>query len=268
VSKSDLFEQSKSAIDTRVEVELSQTAQAYGLQLDLRDRVALACRLLADEGHARSLAGQVTARAGDGTYWTNAFGTGLAEAARDTLLRIDNDMNVIEGLGKPNPAIRFHFWIYEQRPDLASIVHTHPPNASALSLTGQPLIVAHMDATMFYNDCAYLAEWPGVPIYNEEGRIISEALGGKRSIILAHHGLLTTGASLDEALYLAIYLERACEMQLRAQAIGAILPINAERAAAGHAFMTKSDIISSSVNYWFRQTRRRHAGQLGHAQDT
>jgi L-fuculose-phosphate aldolase len=263
LTKTNLFEQSKSAVDARVNDELSHTAQVHGLGLDLRDRVVLACRLLADEGHARSLAGQVTVRIGDGTYWTNAFGTGLAEATRDTLLRIDGDMNVIEGVGKPNPAIRFHFWIYGRRPDLASIVHTHPPNASALSLIGEPLIVAHMDATMFYEDCAFLADWPGVPIYNEEGRIISEALGPKRSVLLAHHGLLTTGASLDEALYLAIYLERACEMQLTAQASGKVRPIDSERAAAGHAFMTKPAMISSSVNYWFRQTYRRHANELG-----
>jgi L-fuculose-phosphate aldolase len=214
MTKPDLFEQSKGAIEARVDDELKQMAKVQDLGLDLQDRIVLACRLLADEGHARTLAGQVTVRAGEGTFWTNAFGTGLAETTRETLLRIDGDMKVVEGAGNPNPAIRFHLWIYERRPKLASIVHTHPPSASALSLLGQPLVVAHMDATMFHEDCAYLAEWPGVPLYNEEGRIISETLGTKRSILLAHHGLLTTGATLDEALYLAIYLERACEMQL------------------------------------------------------
>ena len=41
---------------------------------------------------------------------------------------------------------------------------------------------------MFYDDCAYLAEWPGPPIGDEEGRIIHETLGDKRAISLAHHG--------------------------------------------------------------------------------
>lgn len=263
MNKAHLFEQSKGAIDARVEGELGQMAEVHGVGLDLPGRIVLACRLLADEGHARTLAGQVTVRVGDGTFWTNAFGAGLGEVTRETLLRIDSEMNVIEGVGNPNPAIRFHFWIYERRPDLASIVHTHPPSASALSLLGRPLVVAHMDATMFYEDCAHLAEWPGVPIYNEEGRIISEALGTKRSILLAHHGLLTTGASLDEALYLAVYLERACEMQLAAETVGEIRPIDPEHAAAGHAFMTKPAIVTSTVSYWLRQTQRLHARDLG-----
>jgi L-fuculose-phosphate aldolase len=55
-------------------------------------------------------------------------------------------------------------------------VHTHLPYCSALSVTGQPLIAAHMDTAMFYDDCAYLPEWPGPPIGDEEGRIIHEAL--------------------------------------------------------------------------------------------
>ena len=57
------------------------------------------------------------------------------------------------------------------------IVHTHPPAVSALSMVGEPLVVAHMDATPFYNDCAYLPQWPGPPIGDNEGEVISAALG-------------------------------------------------------------------------------------------
>jgi L-fuculose-phosphate aldolase len=251
---------SDAAIGARVDRELQEMAgEATG---SMRERIALGCRLLADEGHARSLAGQVTVRAGDGTFWTNTFGSGLAGARASTMLRVDGDMNVVEGEGVPNPGIRFHLWIYDRRPELQSIVHTHAPYASALSLLGQELVVAHMDATMFHDDCAFLARWPGVPLYNEEGRIISEALGDKRSLLLAHHGLLTTGRSFDEALYLAIYLERACEMQLAASAVGKVVPIDPELAAAGHAFMTKPAMVRSSVNYWLQQTSKRHADAL------
>ena len=53
-------------------------------------------------------------------------------------------------------------------PDVRSIVHTHPPYCNALSMTGRNLEVAHMDAAMFWNDCAYLDEWPGVPVADDE----------------------------------------------------------------------------------------------------
>ena len=55
-----------------------------------------------------------------------------------------------------------------------------------------------------------------VPLADEEGKIIAEALGEKRSILLANHGLLTTGVSLEEAVYLAIQFERAAKLQVLA----------------------------------------------------
>ena len=95
-----------------------------------------------------------------------------------------------------NPANRFHLWIYRVRPDVNSIVHTHPPNVSALSMLGVPLKPSHMDTAMFYNDCAFLEHWPGPPIGDEEGELISNALDGKRSILLAQHGQPSTGKTL------------------------------------------------------------------------
>ena len=52
-------------------------------------------------------------------------------------------------------------------------------------MIGEPLVVSHMDTCVLYENCAYLAEWPGVPIGDEEGRIISEGLGDKEAILLA-----------------------------------------------------------------------------------
>jgi hypothetical protein len=42
------------------------------------------------------------------------------------------------------------------------------------------LVIAQMDMTPLHNDCAFLANWPGVPIADQEGVIISKALGDKR----------------------------------------------------------------------------------------
>src|SRR5437764_3337018 len=184
-----------------------------------RQKLALACRILAAEEHGSALAGQLTTR-GDkpGTYWTMRFGLGLDEIGAGNLLLVDDDLRVLEGDGMPNPSNRFHLWIYRQRPQVRSIIHTHPPHVSALSMIGEPLAVAHMDTAVFYEDCAYLPEWPGVPIGDEEGRIISGVLGSKRAALLAHHGLVTACGTAEEASMLALFLERAASPQLLARA--------------------------------------------------
>src|SRR3546814_20105617 len=84
----------------------------------------------------------------------------------------------------PNPANRFHLYVYKVRPDVQSIIHTHPPYISALSMLGEELAISHMDTSMFYEDCAWLPEWPGVTIGEEEGDLITNAHGGKSAILL------------------------------------------------------------------------------------
>src|SRR5205807_37628 len=120
---------------------------------------------------------------------------------------VDDDLNPVRGTWTmANPATRFHLWVYRHRPDVRAIVHTHPPAASALCMLGEDLVVAHMDQTPFADDLAYLREWPGLPIGDGEGRAIADALGGKRSLLLASHGLLTAGRSVEEAVVLAVWL--------------------------------------------------------------
>lgn len=222
-------------------------------ELSPRQKTAVACRILAREGHAQTLAGQVTLRADNETFWTTNFSGGLKEATAGSLVRFDADMNVVEGSGMPNPAVRFHLWIYAQRPEVLSIVHTHPPYASALSMIGEPLRVAHMDTTMFHEDCAYLPQWPGVPLANEEGRIIAGALGAKSSILLAHHGLLAVGESIEKATYLAVAFESAAKLQMLARSAGDIKAIPAPLAAEAREFMTKPSIVDATFDYWARQ---------------
>lgn len=232
-------------------------------QWTLPERMALGCRFLAREGHGGTLAGQITARADDGeTFWTTDWSNGFADARASNMVRIGRDMNVVEGEGKPNPAVRFHLWIYHVKPQTNAIVHSHPPYASALSVVDESLAVSHMDSAMFFEDCARLERWPGLPLANEEGRIIAEALGDKSSILLAHHGLLTAGSSLDEALYLACLLERACQMQIHASALGAIRPLDHDLALEAREFLRKPRLVAGTVDYWLKQTARDDSAAL------
>lgn len=227
-----------------------------------RQKLALTCRMLAGEGHGSGLAGQVTARAGAGRWWTLPLGVGFDEAQARRFILVDESLGVVEGEGMPNPAVRFHIWIYRARPTVNCIVHTHPPYASALSMVGKKLAVAHMDSAMFYDDCAYLAEWPGVPVADDEGRLIAGALGDKRTILLAHHGMLTTGTTIEEASYLAVLLERAARLQARAEAIGEIKPIDPRHAKDAHDFLLKPEIVGATFAYFARQALRGAEGCL------
>ena len=223
-----------------------------GLKGTTAELLAIACRILAAEGHESGLAGQVTARAEKpGTWWTLEFGYGFDEATAARMVLVDEDLQPLSGR-RPNPGVRFHVWIYRQRPDVQAIMHTHAPYASALAATGHPLKTIHMDTAMLHGT-AYLPDWPGVPVADDEGRVISGALGAAKSILLANHGLLTAGSSVEEAAYLAVFFERAARMQLRAMAAGGYREVKPELADEARAFLLQPSIVRGTIAYWARK---------------
>lgn len=223
----------------------------------VRQKLAIAGRILAAEGHDSGLAGQLSARAEKpGTYYMLRFGLGLEEASPENLLLVDDDLNVLEGEGMPNPSNRFHLWVYRAKPHVQSIMHTHPPHISALSMIGVPLAVSHMDTSLFYEDCAWLPEWPGTPIGDEEGRLISEAIGDKRTILLAHHGQLAACATIEEATVLSIFIERAAKLQLMAMGAGEIKAIDPALAREAHDYRLKERAIGATFYYYARRALR------------
>lgn len=220
-----------------------------------RETLAYACKILAMTGQEAGLAGQISFRsARPNAYWTLRFGLGFDEATPDDFIEVDRDLTTLTGQGMANPATRFHLWVYDARPDVNSLIHTHAPWVSALAAARQPLVISQMDMTPLHDDCAFLGEWPGVPIADQEGVLISDALGKKRAIILAHHGYLTAGVSIEEATYLSVYLERAARMQIRARVFGPLTPVDDALAKEAHDYLLKKSIVNATFDYWCRQT--------------
>ncbi|MEV0533565.1 aldolase [Kitasatospora sp. NPDC050463] len=231
-----------------------------------RQKLALTCRILFDAGHDSGLAGQITARAEQpGTYYTQRLGLGFDEITESNLLLVDEDLNVLAGEGMANPANRFHSWVYRARPDVDCVIHTHPLHISALSMLETPLVVSHMDLCPLYDDCAFLEKWPGIPVGNEEGEIITAALGDKRALLLAHHGQLVATGSVEESCVLAVLFERAAELQLLASAAGRIREIPDLLAREAHDWISTPKRGQASFGYYARRALR--AGH-GDALDT
>jgi L-fuculose-phosphate aldolase len=122
MSKDELVERAKQQMQRHLKAPVWSTQQ----------QVALTCRILSAQGHDSGLAGQITARVeGANGFVTQRLGLGFDEITASNLLVVDEDLNIIEGDGMPNPANRFHAWIYRARPDVRCIIHTHPLQSSS-----------------------------------------------------------------------------------------------------------------------------------------
>lgn len=224
-----------------------------------RQKLALTCRILFDKGHDSGLAGQITSRLPiSKTFLTQRFGLGFDEITAENLIEVDHDLKPLEPNAMANPANRFHTWIYKEHPEVNCIIHTHPTHIAALSMLEVPLAISQMDTCGLYNDCSFVDHWPGVPVGNEEGELISKALGKNRALFLAHHGQLVIGKTIEEACNLAILIERAAKLQLLAMAAGTIKPLPENLAQEAHDWVSTEKRNQVNFAYYARQALKHH----------
>jgi L-fuculose-phosphate aldolase len=120
---------------------------------------------------------------------------------------------------EPSSEWRFHRDIYAARPEFAAILHAHSAHATALACHGRGLPAFHyMVAVAGGADirCAPYATF-GTQALSDHA---VAALEGRRACLLAHHGVIACGDSLDQALALAIEIEHLARVYLAALAIG------------------------------------------------
>ena len=123
------------------------------------------------------------------------------------------------GLRLPSSEWRFHRDIYCARPEVRAIVHTHAPFATTLACHSRGIPAFHyMVAVAGGRDirCAPYATF-GTQALSDH---VTAALDGRRACLLAHHGMIAVGASLPDALALAVEVETLAEIYWRALAIG------------------------------------------------
>jgi ribulose-5-phosphate 4-epimerase/fuculose-1-phosphate aldolase len=103
------------------------------------------------------------------------------------------------------------------------------------STLGKPLKMISQDSTMFYNDVALCNEGSGAVVLDTAvGAAMAEALGTKKAMLHQNHGIITTGGSVDAAVWWFVALERCCQSQLVAEAAGTPVEIPDELCVAGY----------------------------------
>jgi len=81
-------------------------------------------------------------------------------------------------------------------------------------------------------------------IGDEQGRIVSEAIGDKRSILLAHHGQLCACMTIGEAAVMSLFIERAARLQLPAMSAGRIHG-SIQRSLTRHTITALTSVLSA-----------------------
>jgi L-fuculose-phosphate aldolase len=186
----------------------------------LRARLALACNILAMEGHTDISLGHASVREpGAAEYWIKGAGLGLEEVAESDLVLMDLDGKKLAGERPPHNELPIHAEIFRARPDACAVVHTHPPYATALGASMVPLRPVGHEGVLFV-DIPRFVETTDLILTREQGVAVARTLGPHRALLLKNHGIVTAGPSIEEASLFAIFLERAARMQWMAACLG------------------------------------------------
>jgi ribulose-5-phosphate 4-epimerase/fuculose-1-phosphate aldolase len=189
-----------------------------------RLKLAAAFRIFARFGLAEGIAGHITVRDPEfhDRFWVNPYAKHFSAIHPDDLICIDEEGHVHHGTGPVNAAaVAIHCGIHGTNGDVVAAAHTHTTYGRAFSCRSRLLAPINLEACLFYDDHV-LFRGDVVVLASEEGRRIGTAMGDKRAAILLNHGLLTVGSSVDAAAYRFLAMERCCQVQLLAEAAGAI----------------------------------------------
>ena len=152
-------------------------------------------------------------------FLLNRYGLHWSEVSASNLLALDAEGTVLEGEGEfEKTAFYIHSRIHLSNARAVCVLHTHMPYATSLTLLeGGRLEMVEQNALRFHDDIAYDDVYNGLVVDNAEGDRLARALGGKRVLFLANHGVIVVGPTVAEAFDLMYYLERACRLQVLAR---------------------------------------------------
>ena len=212
-----------------------------------RQRLAGAYRILDHLGWTETIYGHITLRVpGPDTHFLiNPYGLRYDEVRASNLIKIDLDGNVI---GKSNYPVNragfvIHSAIHSAREDAHCVLHTHTVAGMAVAAQSDGLLPVSMPATGFHGRIAY-HDYEGPSLELDERERLITNLGNKNAMVLRTHGLLTCGSTLEEAFILMFRLQRACEIQVAAQANNGDLVIPPAEVCERAALLTDEFLTS------------------------
>jgi len=227
----------------------------------LRKKLTNAGRVLASQDQGDFVAGHVTARLPDDPrhFLMKPATIGLDEMTPDNIITVDLDGRKVGGAMPRHNEVFIHSEVLRARADIAAVVHTHAPHAVAFSSLGRELVPVSNEAGYFYKRLPVFSETTALIVTPERGQAVARCLGENGALILRNHGIVTAGRSIEEAVWIALKLERACRVQLMAEwAGGPKLVAEGEDLQAKNRRGNRRDRYTNVFNYLVRAWCRVH----------
>ena len=194
------------------------------MRRDTARRIARCCKRLADLGLSAGQDGNIAVRVGEDRALVTPRGMLKADLSPDDIVEIDLTGRRIRGSRMPSSELDMHLRILRARPDVHAVVHAHPPVATGFSVAGEAFDTCVLPELI--SQVGWVPVVPyGTPGTPELGDRIEPFLAGHDALLLANHGAVTMGSSLDEAQIRMESLEHSAKIILTARLLGRVNPL-------------------------------------------
>ncbi|MBL6076568.1 aldolase [Belnapia sp. T18] len=192
-------------------------------EAEIREAIAAHGRLLFGRGFSVGSAGNISVRLPDGFLITPTNSClGRLDPAR--ISKLDREYRHVSG-DKPSKEVFMHRAFLDARPEAGAVVHLHSTHATAIACLAAPGEAAPIPPLTPYFVMRIGRVLPVVPYYRPGDAAMEPAIAAAardaRAVLLANHGPVVSGKTLDDAVYAAEELEEAAKLALMLRGQGA-----------------------------------------------
>ena len=169
-----------------------------------RQSIIDACLRMNSLGINQGTSGNISLRHNDGLLITPT-GTPYETMQPEQIVFMKLDGSV-ESNQRPSSEWRFHRDILKARPEVNAVVHAHPPYSTILAIMGMAIPAVHYMIACAGGDTIRCAPYATFGTEDLSQHAVA-ALEDRSACLLAHHGMIAVGPSLDRAMWLAVEVE-------------------------------------------------------------
>jgi len=192
----------------------------------MRQEIVRVTRIVANQGLIRSSDGNISIRIDDDRFLVTPSGLYKMSMEPDDPIIVDFSGEVLVGKPglTPTSELNMHLEAYRQRSDVKAVLHAHPPFATALTIAGLPFPTDYLPEVLIALGEVPIAQYgtPGTPSLGDS---IRKYIKDHNAVLLSHHGSITVGKTLEEALIALERLEHAAYTYCLAHGLGEPIPL-------------------------------------------
>lgn len=189
----------------------------------IKKKLALCYQSLSQRGMDDLTYTHLSARSSKGnSFFIQPFGLKFEEVTAESLLEVSFDGKILDGNSSKynETGYEIHASIYKARPDIKASFHLHTISGIAVSAMKFGLLPISQFAFHFHGMVSYHDYNSLVLHQNDNKNKLVDDLGTNKVMFLRNHGTLTTGSSIEEAMFYTHHLEQACKVQVQALSAG------------------------------------------------